>query len=398
MRILFWNCASLSQKQNCLSAFLLNNNSFPHIFGLCETFVSPGSDPPLFSDYSALCKPFSSKGGGLARYYHRSVAHAVSRRADLEPPLLPHSVCSSDVLWCEVRHGSTHFLLGVVYRSPSGTDVDFSALSLSMSRAVGSNLPVALMGDLNARHAALCPSDRTTTKWGIKLLNEVVDPHYLTVVNTIYDARPTRPKRDGIGGTMLDLLLCSSPLVPRITAFSVLEDTPLASDHLPISFSLSTDRLPPPPASLPKFKLERADWPLYKSTLATLLEQRFFPRAQRAAPNAQDDIDQLAKIIETCVLDAAKTAIPLSRPPPSGDYHPWFTREVRDAHRALKKACTRLRRAPRTNQAAYDWLKAQRKTAQHQFDELKMREQKRCELERFAKVEKADGVDVNWIA
>ena len=80
---------------------------------------------------------------GMGLYVHKSIAHSIKRRADLESERM-------ECMWVEVKHSSSKAtLVGYVYRNPVATYAWFDDFMDMMDKVNECNSNIVFLGDFN---------------------------------------------------------------------------------------------------------------------------------------------------------------------------------------------------------------------------------------------------------
>lgn len=130
----------------------------------------------------------------------------------------------------------------------------------------------------------------------------------------------------------IDLSFCS-PSVFSDFKWDVI-DNPYGSDHLPVLISLTSS-----PTLIPtkprRWKLQFADWGLFTSQAS--LDKSYSETLS---------IDELNEIFTTCIIDAARLAIPQSTGVVRQNHKVWWTQDCKEAKKQQNKAWGIFRRYP----------------------------------------------------
>lgn len=130
----------------------------------------------------------------------------------------------------------------------------------------------------------------------------------------------------------LDLALCSPALFTDFK-WKVI-DNPYGSDHMPALISLTT-ALPTIPSRPPRWRLHLADWALFTDQAS--LDKESLDNLS---------VDEMNQRITTCIIAAAKRAIPQSSGCLKKNLKPWWTHECTEAKKLQNKAWGIFRRYP----------------------------------------------------
>jgi hypothetical protein len=177
---------------------------------------------------------------------------------------------------------------------------------------------------------------------------------------------------------------------------SVISDSPLISDHLPIAVRIpALDNAQPDPHPQPRevFDYDHADWQLYQQILnaqapQALVDVKFAAARHRSTPAAA--MTAMCKVVEECIAMAQSQAVPVRRGNPKATH--WWT-----AVPGVPEALARLRRARRRK------LRTKTAEAKREFREAssawkaKVTEAKAASWDRFCdKIYNPATGKVNW--
>jgi hypothetical protein len=150
-----------------------------------------------------------------------------------------------------------------------------------------------------------------------RVVEDLCENNNLTVQNTGF---PTRLEEHTGNITCIDLVITSNTLSPH-TECSGTTDT-LGSDHYPIHTTFTTKPILTHTTKTPSWKLDDANWELYKHTLEKTIITNIPHR----------DTDTYNENITNTIINAANIAIPkttnTSRKP---NLVPWWTEECKVA-------------------------------------------------------------------
>lgn len=199
--------------------------------------------------------------------------------------------------------------------------------------------PFLILGDMNARNP----------RWGDILCNQrgnqlasVVDNLDLGILNT---GEPTHFHVQTGTLSAIDLTICSNDAILDFN-WGVMDDR-YTSDHFPIIVSVAQS---PPVSRLPKWNIEKAKWKIFmqNSSIDAVAEE--FPL-----------IDDAIEFLNTTLFTAGLLSVPRT----TGNFArrpvPWWNRECKIAHKAMRAAKTRYRRHK------CDYYKVQYNKARAQF-------------------------------
>lgn len=186
--------------------------------------------------------------------------------------------------------------------------------------------PYLLVGDFNA-HCTLWGSEKTDNR------GHVIEDFVLsTSICLLNSGSPTYFSPTSRKFSCLDLAFCS-PCVFSDFKWEVLY-TSYGSDHMPAIIKL-TSTFPTIRSKPRRWRLERADWPLFKKTAK--LEDVL---------TSEMSIDEMNEKITAALVTAAETAIPQSSTIVRKKVNPWWTPECTQAKKQQNKAWSILRRYP----------------------------------------------------
>ena len=163
-----------------------------------------------------------------------------------------------------------------------------------------------LVGDFNAHNPlwdAFCnEADADGNK-----IEQMINNHNLCILND-GDISTYFSKSHG-SFSSIDLCLCSSNIVDKFD-WNVLDD-PYTSDHFPILISCLGHT---PMPSIPRYKIDKADWDLYKF------------KTNQIPPFTQlQDHDETTDFLKNFIITAADEAIPKSTTVPKNHSVPWWS-------------------------------------------------------------------------
>lgn len=304
--VIQWNCKSIVRRKSDL-LYLINKFS-PSILAVSETWLVPGF-PFSVPVYSCLRDDRADGYGGCALLVNRSLNFNLI-------PLPPHSNDFNVVAW---RVFNISFISLYIPPQPRLT-------LLSELRSIFTSVPppVIVMGDFNAHHPAW--GSYYSDSFGC-LLMDLIDEINFSLLNTGSPTRRSLPCQNP--ASAVDLTLCSASLSSSIS-WRVFDST-CGSDHFPIIITL-LDQLPditrPPP--LLKFKLDKADWSAFSSSLEN---------SSVSLPNISYDncISSYNSFVESIML-AAENNFPIKNQSRRKLSPPWWDSECTDMIRKRKSA------------------------------------------------------------
>ena len=186
--------------------------------------------------------------------------------------------------------------------------------------------PFLLLGDFNSHNRLWFHECINTNRIG-RIMEEILSIYDIQIFN---DGSPTYHNiyTDTYSG--IDLSLCSSELFLDYQ-WSVIKELH-GSDHFPIL--MSTD-VSSSPETLPKWKLELANWALFTANAVVKSKVSDFKTVQEA-------YDYLTKLI----LSSAEASIPKSKPSPTHMPVPWWNKACEISRKVQRAAYKRLKRNP----------------------------------------------------
>ena len=283
--VVAWNARHVKGKLGEVEQFL--DNYKPSILIISEAHLLPDFQLPDFYPYIHEYKSYemaNDKHDGLLIYIHPSISYKFIdipyRAPSPSKTILSWIRCSSPVL-------PQPMLVGAAYMDPYSDrfgDHDKQFILGSINAASTYDIPILILGDLNARHPSWSPAQNvhgTPTRANTQgsflktLLDDQCDmlDTSLTLINTHFSpsgnlAIPTHPIYDSV----IDLALTSD--VNIVAGFDVLQfNTWLTSDHHPISVTLES-LISAPPVSDNRHRtwsLKHADWDMFQLLLNSQL-------------------------------------------------------------------------------------------------------------------------------
>lgn len=321
LKILQWNCRAINRNLQYLENYL--SEHFPDV--LCiQSLKCPASKLPDIKGY--YYPPIYKTTGDnrdsvpVATYVKRTIQfHTVSLdiQGDEDHPI--HSVAIA------VRSDKeeTYILNLYAPKSVSRDKVQW----LEDLFQEGSRWLV--VGDFNAHHP-LWYKDISARTHTHEQLAEAILASDLCILNTGDLTRV--PDKASDSPSAIDLSLVSSVIYP-VSTWELHTDT-LGSDHIPILVSIDAPGKIRERIHREVFKYEKADWSVFRSAINDGLENVI-----------SEEVDELNDQLTTLILQAARKAIPVSRPPPP--HHParsWWSEDCQKAvdlkhqtHSAWKK-------------------------------------------------------------
>jgi hypothetical protein len=222
----------------------------PSVLCIQEPWCIDSSIIPSFHNYNMEYIQHVSGKTGILLYIHTSVLY--SCLSHTYPTFAPstYTMCT----WFQLSSPllTTPIILGTCYISnklapyPSADFMNFITLTHHVS-ASHPNYPCIIVGDFNSRHKYW---DSTSNSLGPSIYhNFILNDNYhfmcpFTLINKHFNNNSTLPTRPA-SNSVIDLAFTSAPA--SISAFHVLSDCYLLSDHYPIQIDLSlpSHSLPP---------------------------------------------------------------------------------------------------------------------------------------------------------
>lgn len=160
---------------------------------------------------------------------------------------------------------------------------------INISKAIHGNQPAILCGDFNAHHPMWDRTKRADDA-GVSIFDALQRTPDYVLLNT--------PGPTHLSGTTIDLSIVHSTLAP-ITSWSL--HPSLVSDHHGIELVINAPARPTTTQTVPKWKLDCADWGLFRAELEkfTLAED--------------GDVDDINRQLVQALVRAAEKAIPRSK-------------------------------------------------------------------------------------
>ena len=187
-------------------------------------------------------------------------------------------------------------------------------------------------GDFNSHHTSW-ESTREADVSG-KSLFKLAETHDLIIQN-IRDM-PTRRHHTG-STSVIDLTFTKGNV--RLSEWAIAYDREVGSDHTPILLSVligEQEHLFKRHNAPPRHNWSKANWPLFQSILSDLDGELIMK------PDTPAGIDEQVKCIETRLLSAVSSAVPILKH--SKYSKPWWTDALRDLRRSFQRSSRRLTR------------------------------------------------------
>lgn len=302
-----WNARSISNKKFELTFFCQKYS--PIVFAIAETWLKPQS-PFNFPGYIALRDDRVDGWDGAALIIKRNIPFV-----NIQIP--PHS---SNLFIVAANIFNIAFISIYIPHPSLGVLSELNAILKNIPK------PMIILGDLNCHDTSW--GSAISDNNGRKLLS-IFDELNLCCLN---DGRPTRRTAPNHNVSAVDVSVCSTDLASEIQ-WNISTNSH-NSDHFPIIITLPQSCRPP--ASLPplqKYRLSKADWGCYSSSLDNKVEKLL----------SEHDISlQVAytRFVEI-IHEAAKEAVPLKADRRRVPSQPWWDADcsaaVKDRNLAEKK-------------------------------------------------------------
>ena len=184
--------------------------------------------PPNLNNYlmeSTPARGESLKEGGCAIYISNDIKQT-TRLSDLE-------VDGLDIIWVLIKIGMQKMILGTAYIQPDNTD-HMERFTDSCRRAQeyaeGHGLDgIVMAGDFNARDSWW--NDRTTNKNG-DILKGFIEKSKCSIISPGRDTFSCTNKEGKVGGSVIDLIICSESLSNYFECCTV-DETPILRTGAP---------------------------------------------------------------------------------------------------------------------------------------------------------------------
>lgn len=306
LKIVQWNIRNLYTNKDSLTT--LCSEILPDVLVLQETWTKPNTQIKV-SGYNFISHtPRNSTGGGVAILATNST------------PITNIPVQSSlEVCVARVHSSTNPFSLISLYIPPN--TVNTNLIDDLNNLLVNIPPPYLICSDANGHHQAW--GSETENSRG-KVIYNWINDNNLFILNT---GSPTFETNQG-NFTHIDIALCSQNLSLQFDWMTYHDN--LNSDHFPIMIESTTQFIPQTPL-LPKYKIKKANWDLFRETLD-------IPKLPFVSPNEACD-----KLEEALTL-AADVSIPKTKQKPNPKYNKfWWTPECGEALKNKNKALNRYK-------------------------------------------------------
>jgi len=181
------------------------------------------------------------------------------------------------------------------------------------------------MGDYNAKHQALAPTNRANQR-GLDLYN-IISHRNLNILNNFNE--PTRIDPAGGIAATLDLALTTPNLTSHVSDCYVGED--IGSDHLPLHVKFKNHSKPLYPTHWIR-NLKKADWKVFQKSILDELS-----RIPRTPLSSESVVDDLIEKIHTALTNSLDSACPLTKARPNSfSVSPATLQLIRDKRKARR--------------------------------------------------------------
>lgn len=309
LKILSFNARSLTHKLDYLLELVEERK--PDIIVITETWLTSSYESSEFalSQYQMVRadRPSDHRGGGILIYFR--IQYSVSLDSSVQ------SVLPTESVWCTVTSSSCSFVVGCIYRSPTGIFTSGPCLASDADSLLAAMIdvycikyrtkPIIILGDFNYPlinwSAYDFPSHLTK-------LRHVLELHDLTQ----HVHEPTRES------AILDLLLtnrsdlfCS---VTNLEPFHNSDHTVLEAIfrlHLPCNIT----------AVVRQFRnYGKVDWDFFSSFLSNQPWHLFW---------AKHTVEQRWLVFKAHILTALDCCVPWKNMSTTGRKHPWFNQSIK---------------------------------------------------------------------
>lgn len=301
-----WNMNGFSSNYGDLE--LLVHKHQPTIIALQEVHnVSQERlDRSLGGNYTWILKPFRNNFHSIAVGVRRP-AICTEIQTDTELPVLA------------IRIPGVNELSIACFYLPTGRKLNLKLELLNTLKSIPG--PLLLLGDSNAHHHAW--GSHKCDKRGKELL-EITRKINLEVLNS-----GVHTYTKGSYSSAVDISFASPSLLPKLTWRT--SDCTMGSDHYPII--IESNSRPAGITRRPKWKLDEADWDLYKLALSNK-----FSRTESTQPSVES--------LSEAITEAASLAIPRTSSTVGRRALCWWTETTKAAVKARRKALRATKRLP----------------------------------------------------
>lgn len=293
IKIVFWNCRSIRNKILEFVNFL--NTHDIDICLLSETWLTQANNL-YHTNYSCIREDrIDQNGGGVAILVKKSITYTII-------PKTINQVIENVGISIRVGFNSKLNIYSVYFPGGQNNSTLRSKFKSDLRRLLNTDDKYIICGDLNSKHGNW--NCLRANQWG-NILNDFTT--YFPV-SILYPNSPTYiPSNSNINPTTLDLILTNTPQF--ISNPLTIND--LSSDHLPVSFSLSTTT---PRIENLVFNFQLADWRKYSSYLNNSIKNNFIHTTLDSSNAIDDSIEYFSGLL----LEAVRQSVP--KVPPKTNY------------------------------------------------------------------------------
>lgn len=275
----------------------------------------------------------------------------INRDCSLLTSISPSSPADPDCLLLDISEGNKKVQLINIYNQ-GGLGVNKEKTVSRFLYDYHPTLEYILLGDFNLHHPWWDPYNSPASVTESDDFAAWLESKDLFLVNKIGQGTFIRP--DLQAPSVLDLTFSSNRLVNDIKDWTIVPS--IGSDHLAICFCIKGEgeTLVDSPTSLPRFKIDQADWGLFSSELKErlksqsslldlvksnldqfdkklslkLIQDQFCQEALR--------FDRAASELTSIIFESAKTSIPTSKL--GAKSKPWWSPELKLLRKSMMKA------------------------------------------------------------
>lgn len=293
IKIVFWNCRSIRNKILEFVNFL--NTHDIDICLLSETWLTQANNL-YHTNYSCIREDrIDQNGGGVAILVKKSITYTII-------PKTINQVIENVGISIRVGFNSKLNIYSVYFPGGQNNITLRSKFKSDLRRLLNTDDKYIICGDLNSKHGNW--NCLRANQWG-NILNDFTT--YFPV-SILYPNSPTYiPSNSNINATTLDLILTNTPQF--ISNPLTIND--LSSDHLPVSFSLSTTT---PRIENLVFNFQLADWRKYSSYLNNSIKNNSIHTTLDSSNAIDDSIEYFSGLL----LEAVRQPVP--KVPPKTNY------------------------------------------------------------------------------
>lgn len=326
LRIIHSNIRGI--RSNKASLDLLSQQLQPDIVCLNETLLRPQTQINFHDKYEVIRKERPNGAGGIAMLVSKSLR---SLPIDLPPP-----VGSTEAMACLITTTTARKIcILCMYNSPlqQPTDTNLIDHCLQLHHSL------IVVGDLNSKHGDWDNSGARNAN-GTALADYLETRDDLVILNS--PDQPTRYSTTRNGGTVLDLVICTTNLATTIESLEIM--CPIGtSDHETVmaDFALRMERQSEVTKKI--YHFERADWNKFREEIDRRIELHPLAPLPQNANDGVAFLDNYTQFLETTIIDAANIAIPTKRVNKRPPFSP--SHELKTLIRERNRARRRLRQS-----------------------------------------------------